>query len=97
MSRARLIEPKTAGSGAAQVNTQNGFHRRTVLDPAGATIPKAKVVATETRTGVTHETVTNTTGDYLIADLLPGRYSVSITAAGFKELKSGEIILTATR
>jgi carboxypeptidase family protein len=69
----------------------------TVLDPTGAAITSAKVVATETRTGVTHETVTNASGDYLVADLVPGHYSVAITAAGFKEFKSGEIVLTGNK
>lgn len=68
-----------------------------VLDATGASIPNAKVVATETRTNVTRDTVTNTSGDYVVADLLPGRYVVTITAAGFKELKSGEIILTGNQ
>src|SRR5712664_4958783 len=68
-----------------------------VLDPTGAVISGARVVATETRTGVTHETVTNHSGDYLVADLVPGRYSVTIAAPGFKELRSGEIILTGNQ
>src|SRR5205809_4231475 len=68
-----------------------------VVDSSGAVITGAKVVATETRTGVTHETVTNHSGDYLVADLVPGRYSITITAPGFKELRSGEIILTGNQ
>lgn len=69
----------------------------TVFDATGATVPNAKVVASETRTGINHETVTNASGDYLVADLVPGRYSITITADGFKELRSGEIILTGNQ
>jgi hypothetical protein len=69
----------------------------TVEDATGATVPNAKVVATETRTNVTRETVTSNGGDYVLADLTPGRYTVTITAAGFKEIKSREIILTGNQ
>jgi len=68
-----------------------------VLDATGASIPNAKVVATETRTNVARETVTTAAGDYVVADLKPGRYTITITAAGFKELKSEEIILEGNR
>src|SRR3984893_5860785 len=68
-----------------------------VVDPTGAVVSGAKVVATETRTVSTHETVSNNSGDYLVADLVPGRYSITITAPGFKELRSGEIILTGNQ
>src|SRR3989440_5498310 len=68
-----------------------------VVDSTGAVISGAKVVATETRTGVAHETVSNNSGDYLVADLVPGRYSITITSPGFKELRSGEIILTGNQ
>src|ERR1700682_5435234 len=68
-----------------------------VVDPTGAVISGAKVVATETRTGVAHETVSNNSGDYLVPDLVPGRYSITITAPGFKELRSGEIMLTGNQ
>src|SRR3982074_3134506 len=69
----------------------------TVVDPTGAVVSGAKVVATETRTGVAHESVSNNSGGYLVADLVPGRYSVTITSPGFKELRSGEIILTGNQ
>jgi hypothetical protein len=69
----------------------------TVLDQTGASIPNAKVVATETRTNVSRETTTSASGDYAVADLAPGRYAITIAAAGFKELKSGEILLTGNQ
>ena len=69
----------------------------TVQDATGSVVPNVKVLATETRTGATHETVTNGSGDYLVADLPPGRYTVTLTASGFKELKSGEIILAGNQ
>lgn len=69
----------------------------TVLDPSGATIPNAAIVATETRTGIVHRTVSNGSGEYLVADLVPGHYTVTISAPGFKEVKSSDIILTGSQ
>ena len=69
----------------------------TVTDPTGAAIVKAAVVATETRTGIARHTATNNSGEYLIADLPPGRYVVSITAGGFKEVKSEELVVTGNQ
>jgi hypothetical protein len=66
----------------------------TVLDPSGAVVPKANVVLTESGTGVQRHTTTNQAGEYVFADITPGRYSVMFSAPGFKELKSGEIVIT---
>src|SRR5205807_7579402 len=68
-----------------------------VVDPTGGVVSKGKVVATENRTGIAHESVSHNSGGYLVADLVPERYSVTITAPGFKELRSGEIILTGNQ
>ena len=52
----------------------------TVTDPTGATVAGAKVTATETATGVIHESVTNASGNYTFPDLKPGTYSVTVEA-----------------
>ena len=67
----------------------------TVYDATGAGVPQAKVALTETTTGVQRSTSSNDGGAYLFADLVPGTYSLTIRAAGFKEVKSSDIILTA--
>ena len=66
-----------------------------VADATGAVVPSARVVATEISTAVPHETATNASGSYQFSDLPPGTYTISVVAAGFKELRSGEIVLTA--
>src|SRR3954469_983106 len=65
-----------------------------VTDPSGGAIYNAGVVATETGTGIVRRTASNASGEYLLADLPPGRYVIAITAPGFKALKSGEVVLT---
>lgn len=69
----------------------------TVMDSSGGIVSNAGVMATETGTGVVRRTTSNTSGQYLLADLPPGRYVVGITAPGFKAVKSGEIVLTGNQ
>jgi len=57
-----------------------------ILDPAGAVIPNAKVVATEINTGTRVQTVSDAAGQYALPFLAPGDYDVSVEAAGFKEV-----------
>ncbi len=66
-----------------------------VSDPTGALIPGAKVTAENTGTGVSKETVTDERGLYLISNLLPGVYKVSITAAGFSTAVSEGVRIDA--
>ena len=56
-----------------------------VVDPSGAALVNAKVVATNAGTGLIHETVTNAAGTYIIPLLQPGDYTVSAEAPGFKK------------
>lgn len=56
-----------------------------VVDPSGAALVNAKVVATNAGTGLIHQTVTNGTGNYLIPLLQPGDYTISAEAPGFKK------------
>lgn len=56
----------------------------TVIDPSGAAVVGAKVIATQTRTGAKREDMTTSTGDYSFPLLDIGEYSVSVESAGFK-------------
>ena len=55
----------------------------TVTDPAGAVVPGVTVTATHTATGVRRETVSNSEGVYVLADLPPGDYELKVEASGF--------------
>jgi len=57
----------------------------TVLDPAGAPVAGATVVATQVETNATKSSTTDATGVYAIPILPPGLYEVSVTAAGFQK------------
>ena len=53
----------------------NGTLLGTVTDTTGATVAGAKVTATETATGLIHESVTNDSGNYTFPDMPPGTYT----------------------
>jgi len=57
----------------------------TITDTTGATVAGARVTATETATGLIHESVTNDSGNFTFPDLPPGTYSVTAEAKGFKK------------
>ena len=65
----------------------------TVSDPTGSVMPKAKVAAINLDTGVTRESLTNASGNFIITALLPGRYEVTAEAPGFKQLRRGPFTL----
>jgi hypothetical protein len=55
-----------------------------VVDPAGAIVAGASVTAKNETSAVSRTVKSGDNGDYLIAALPPGNYSVTVTAAGFK-------------
>lgn len=73
--------------------TESATLSGTVLDRTGAVIPGAQVQATNSDTNVTAATVTNHDGIYVIPALKPGRYRVSVTKQGFKQVFVTDVIL----
>src|ERR1700722_4389529 len=69
-----------------------------VRDPSGAMVATAKVTARNTGTNVSHSTVTDTAGIFVIPDLQPGIYDITVEAPGFnKDLSSGILLQVAQR
>jgi hypothetical protein len=77
----------------AQVTT--GDMVGTITDPSGAIIPNATVTLLNLNTGLKKQTVSSETGDYTFSLLPPGRYSVSMTATGFKSFSVSNVNLLA--
>ncbi len=77
---------------SAQVSTSsiNGV----VTDASGAVVANAKVQAKNEDTGVVFEGATTSAGTYSFASLTPGRYSITVTVAGFQTYTSVHNILT---
>jgi carboxypeptidase family protein/TonB-dependent receptor-like protein len=70
---------------AVRVNAQTfrGAINGTVTDPSGSVVPNAAVKATEAATGIDHNTVTTSEGQFAIQDIPLGFYKVTVTATGF--------------
>jgi hypothetical protein len=56
-----------------------------VADKSGAVVPHAAVVVTNTDTGTKVQTTSNESGGFTVPFLLPGKYSVAVTATGFEK------------
>lgn len=65
----------------------------TVSDPGGAVLPNARVIASNSGTGLQYSAQTNVAGVYTLPFLPIGRYVVSVEASGFKRLVSRELTL----
>jgi hypothetical protein len=62
--------------------------RGIVKDPNGAVVPGAAIKATQIATGASRETRTNEDGAYVLTNLAPGEYEVSVEAKGFTKKAS---------
>ena len=58
-----------------------------VRDPSNSTVPNAKVTA-RNQSGLERQAVTNESGYYVITNVPPGFYFISIEATGFKKFES---------
>jgi hypothetical protein len=69
--------------GTLQAQSTLGTITGLVTDSSGAVIPNAVVVATNTATGAKAQTVTSSTGNYVVPNLPVGPYEVSVAISGF--------------
>ena len=64
-----------------------------VQDASGATVPRAKVLAKNIRTGIERSTTTNDSGEYTIPALDTGEFKVTVSAAGFRSAVQEHVVL----
>lgn len=62
-----------------------------VTDPTGAIVARARVVVTNTATGLTRETFSGTDGAYVFPLLPIGTYTIATEAAGFRRIEQAGI------
>src|SRR5207244_5877137 len=65
----------------------NGTVSGSVLSQAGAAVVGAAVAFVDNATGTERTAVTNDTGRYLFANIVPGIYNVTISKSGFRATK----------
>lgn len=72
-------------SALAVAQTPRGSLRGMVQDASGARVAGAKVTVQSLDASTRREAQTEDRGEFRIDDLLPGRYSITVSAAGFAE------------
>src|SRR5579875_3551403 len=93
--RALLLLVMASFAATAAVAQENASITGTVTDPTGAVIPNAVVVLTNTATEHQQKSRANTDGIYIFGNLGVGRYSLSVTALGFRRTTIGGITVKA--
>ncbi len=78
--------PLFAQSGVSQISG-------TVHDPGGLVIAGAEITVTQTSTGLTRTTQTNTEGAYVLPSLPVGPYRLKVTKDGFNAYNQAGIVL----
>ncbi|MBZ5540018.1 MAG: carboxypeptidase regulatory-like domain-containing protein [Acidobacteriia bacterium] len=66
-----------------------------VKDPSGAMVPHATVTATNAAAGITRTVSTNEEGGFVLPNLAPGTYAITVETAGFKKMEKTGIVLSA--
>jgi hypothetical protein len=95
ISWALLLLLLSAFSLSAQIIT--GEITGTVTDPSGAALPKATVTATCPTTNASRTATTSDAGSYVLSNLPPCSYSLSVSAQGFKtSLSSADVAVGIT-
>ncbi len=84
---------------ASAVNAQieSGVITGILKDSAGAVIPQATIEATNVEAGAVYKAVSSETGQYLLSDLPPGLYKLSVRVPGFKQFSQTGIRVDAAR
>lgn len=67
-----------------------------VKDPQGNVVPNATVDLLNAGTGQTRQTATDELGNFVLTELLPGTYQLTVGLSGFKRYEQKNIVLTAT-
>lgn len=83
LSGAWLFTALMLGAVPLLSQTTNGLMTGLVTDPSGAVIPGAHVNAINQGTGLLRPSVTDSQGRYLIMQLSPGTYEISVKSQGF--------------
>ena len=68
--------------------TVNGSFRGTVRDASGGSVPEALVKVTSAATGISRQTLTDPSGNYVLSELPPGVYDFMVSYGGFATVES---------
>ena len=94
--RSRLTALLLLSLSALFAQSERGTITGTVTDSSGAVIPGAKVIITNTQTGVAVNVPSNESGDYTVPQLQVGTYSVRVEKEGFRPASVTGLVLNAS-
>ncbi len=80
---------------AALVTAQQTTIAGTVLDPTGAVVPNAKLLAKNTETGAQTATLSDAAGEYRFAGLAAGHFAVDALVPGFRRFHVENLALVS--
>ncbi len=86
-----------AVSNSAWAQEFRGTLTGTVSDPSGAVVPNATVEAVNNSTQQKYTTETTAKGVYFIPYVLPGTYTVTARASGFKAQEQPNVLVQASQ
>jgi len=78
--------------GGAWAQRVTGSISGMVLDPQGSAVPAAKVTVLNAGTGAKYELESNSTGQFVVPDLPPASYKVTVIRDGFKTYETTIIV-----
>ncbi|HXZ42086.1 MAG TPA: TonB-dependent receptor [Terriglobales bacterium] len=84
----------SAPSAVAQAGLSFAQLNGTVLDAGGRTVVSAQVVVRDLDTNQSFQSTTNTAGFFIVPNLPPGKYELTISSPGFAKYKQTGITLT---
>ncbi len=84
-------------AGAQTATATTGVVQGTIRDTTGGVMPGVTVVLTDLNTNTARETVTSDAGFYAFSNLLPGRYRLTATLAGFQQAVVSEVTVEVNR
>ncbi len=90
-----LMAVSTFAMGQA-ITTSGGAIQGTITDPTGAVVPGATIVVTDPSTGYTHTLKTDKAGIYVLGPLVPGTYTISVSAPNFEAVKETTTVRIGT-
>lgn len=90
-----LLSILLASVGSIFAQTTSGTITGFVEDPSHAAVRGATVTLTDEHTNVQISTTSRDAGDFVLPGIQPGLYTVTVSAAGFKELQKVHITLDA--
>lgn len=68
-----------------------------VRDTSGASIPTAALELKNRATGVTTKTSTNSSGEYALVNIQPGRYDLLVSKEGFQATRQSDFVLSVSQ